>query len=208
MQLAVVVAGALAQAAAWWFVSSGKASVWRVLPIVMGAMAAAALLTRSVVWAGPHGATRTLAVGVASGLTLYGATLVFVLIVARWKRVHRMVTAQYGWADGTSRFQVMALTLIIIVPSEEIFWRGLVQGRLSSTMALASAAGLAWVIYLVVNVPARSMPILAAAVVGGALWVGLAWWSRGICASLVSHMVWTGLMLIAPPGAAKASEDP
>jgi membrane protease YdiL (CAAX protease family) len=119
-----------------------------------------------------------------------------------------MVAAQYGWAEGTSRLQVIALSLLVVVPGEEVFWRGLVQGRLASTMVLAGAAGLAWIIYIGANAPARAVPILAAAVVGGALWVGLAWWSRGICASLASHMVWTGLMLIVPPGAAKASEDP
>ncbi len=208
MQLAVVIAGVLTQAMGWWLVSSGRASVWRVIPLVMAVLGASALLARRLVWAGHPGGARALAVGVASGLVLYGATLVFILIVARWKPVRRMVTAQYGWAKGTSRLQVIALSLLVVVPGEEVFWRGLVQGRLASAMALAGAAGLAWLIYIGANVPARSVPILAAAVVGGALWVGLAWWSRGICASLASHMVWTGLMLIVPPGAAKASEDP
>ena len=212
MQLSVAIVGALAQAAGWWLVSSGRASVWRVMPMVMAALGAAALLARRIVWAGDPGGAGALLVGLASGLVLYGATLAFILIVTRWtpvrRTVRRMVSAQYGWATGTSRLEVIALSLAVIVPAEEVFWRGLVQGRLALTMAAGGAALLGWLGYVAANVPARSVPIVAAAVVGGALWVGLAWWSGGICASLASHMVWTGLMLVAPPGAARASEDP
>lgn len=208
MQLAVVVAGVLAVAAGWWFVSSGKGNVWVVTPAVMGCLGVAAVLARRLVWAGHPGGVRSFAIGVASGLALYGATLVFILIVSRWERVRSMVADQYGWAKGTSRLRVIASSLLIVVPAEEVFWRGLVQGRLASTMAVAAASALAWLAYVAATSPARSAPLTAAAVVGGAVWVGLAWWSGGICASLASHMVWTGLMLIAPPGAARASEDP
>jgi uncharacterized protein len=208
MQLAVVAAGALAVAAGWWFVSSGKGNVWIVTPTVMGCLGVAAVLARRPVWAGNLGGVRSFAVGAASGLALYGATLVFILIVARWERVRSMVAAQYGWAKGTSRLRVIASSLLIVVPAEEVFWRGLVQGRLASTMTVAGASALAWLAYVAATSPARSAPLTAAAVVGGAVWVGLAWWSGGFCASLASHMVWTGLMLIAPPGAARASEDP
>ena len=31
----------------------------------------------------------------------------------------------------------------------------------------------------------------------------LAWWSGGMLASLASHILWTGLMLVIPPGAGR-----
>ncbi len=70
-------------------------------------------------------------------------------------------------------------------------------------MAGAAAAMAAWVGYVVANMPSRSLPIVAGAVVGGALWTGLAWWSGGVLASLASHILWTGLMLACPPGAGR-----
>jgi len=167
MQLAVVVAGALAVAAGWWFVSSGRGNVWRVTPATMGCLAVAALLTRRPVWAGHPGGVRAFAVGAASGLALYGATRVFLLIVGRWERVRSMVAVQYGWADGVSRLRVIASSLIIVVPAEEVFWRGLVQGRLAATMTLAGASAVAWLLYVAATSPARSGPLTAAAVVGG-----------------------------------------
>ena len=47
---------------------------------------------------------------------------------------------------------------------------------------------------------------MAGAIVGGALWGGLAWWSGGVLASLGSHILWTGLMLLLPPGAGRKVE--
>ena len=62
-------------------------------------------------------------------------------------------------------------------------------------MAAGAAAVVAWAGYVVANLPSRSLPIVAGAVVGGALWAALAWWSGGVLAPLASHILWTGLML-------------
>ena len=70
-------------------------------------------------------------------------------------------------------------------------------------MAAGAAAVAAWLGYVVANISSRCLPIVAGAVVGGALWAGLAWWSGGVLASLASHILWTGLMLALPPGAGR-----
>ena len=49
--------------------------------------------------------------------------------------------------------------------------------------------------------------MVAGAVVGGALWAGLAWWSGGVLASLASHILWTGCMLAFPPGAGRRAVE-
>ena len=91
-----------------------------------------------------------------------------------------------------------------MVPAEELFWRSLFQGHLAAVLSGgAAAAALAWLGYVVANVPSGSLPIVAGAVVGGALWSGLAWWSGGVLAPLGSHILWTGLMLALPPGAGR-----
>jgi membrane protease YdiL (CAAX protease family) len=56
---------------------------------------------------------------------------------------------------------------------------------------------------VVANVPSRSLPIVAGALVGGAVWGALAWWSGGVLAPLASHILWTGLMLARPPRASE-----
>jgi membrane protease YdiL (CAAX protease family) len=61
--------------------------------------------------------------------------------------------------------------LLVSVPAEEIFYRGLVQRTLWGTPLGAGGAAVAvLVLYVLGNLPSRSLPIVAGAVVGGAVW--------------------------------------
>ena len=122
----------------------------------------------------------------------------------RWEPFRTDVVEKYREAAAVTLPVSLALSLLIMVPAEELFWRGLFQGRLDQSLRLRSPpprgpGSRTWC----ANVASRSLPIVAGAVVGGALWTGLAWWSGGVLASLVSHMLWTGLMLALPPGAGR-----
>ena len=77
---------------------------------------------------------------------------------------------KYSEAAEVSLARSLLLSLVIMVPSEELFWRGLFQGRLAVAMAAGVAAVVAWFGYVVANLSSRSLPIVAGAVVGGALW--------------------------------------
>ena len=198
-----MVAGTFAEMVGWWWVVSRGRDVWRLMPVVLGAMGVAAVLARRPVWADGVTAVTALAAGIASGLVLYVATRAFVWVAAHWGPFRRAVVEKYAEAATVPLATSLALSVLVMVPSEELFWRGLFQGRLSVAMGAATAAGLTWIVYVVANGPSRSLPILAGAVVGGALWTGLAWWSGGVLASLGSHILWTGAMLALPPGAGR-----
>lgn len=202
-----MVAGLCAEMTGWWLVASRGRDVWRLMPWVLGAMGVAALALARPMWiAGPRAATAA-AVGLASGSLLYVATRAFVWVAARWPRFRRDVVAKYAEAATVPLARALALSLLVMVPAEEVFWRGLFQERLGTSLALGTAAGLAWLAYIVANLPCRSLPIVAGAIVGGALWTGLAWWSGGVLASLASHILWTGAMLAFPPGAGRAERS-
>ena len=144
-------------------------------------------------------------VGLGSGLTLYLGTLAFVWVAAHWTPFRRDVLEKYGQAGEVTLATTLVLSLAIMVPAEEVFWRGLFQARLEETAALSApaAVAVAWLCYVGANAASRSLPIVAGALVGGALWAGLAWWSGGVLASVASHILWTGLMLALPPGAGR-----
>jgi hypothetical protein len=198
-----MVLGALAEAAGWWLVATRRAVVWRFMPPIMLAMGVAAALARRPVAATEVADGTALAVGVASGLALYAATRVFVAVATRWEPFRRQVVGKYEEAGEVSPARSLALSLLILVPGEELFWRGLFQARLGQTMVGAAAGAWTWLAYVGVNAASASLPIAAGAIVGGALWAGLAVWSGGMLASLTSHMLWTGLMLALPPGAGR-----
>jgi uncharacterized protein len=97
----------------------------------------------------------------------------------------------------------LVISLLIAVPGEELFWRGLVLPELTDVTSVGIGALLTWVAGIGVIAESASLPLLAGAVVGGALWTGLAVWSDGVMAPVASHLVWTGLMLMWPPAAAR-----
>jgi hypothetical protein len=201
----VLVAGLLATMLSWRFIVGGR-DVWRTLPPVLGILGIVALLLgRTIakpVPAGSHvpGLVGQLLVGAATGLLLFLATRIFVVLAVHVPAFARQVTAAYAEAATADRRRELILSLLLAVPGEELFWRFLAYrwaaSQLSSTLA---AAGLVWIAYVIANVPSRSLPIIAGAIVGGALWGLLAWWSGGVWAPLASHILWTGSMLAFPP---------
>lgn len=203
MEIAVIVAGVSAEVVAWWLIATGRADVWRLMPVVLGVMGSVAVIVRAPLVAASAGVTAALVMGLAAGLTLYLATRAFVWVASRWGPFRRDVLETYGRAGEVTLATTLVLSLAIMVPAEELFWRGLVQARLHDATGPATAALVTWAGYVGVNLASRSQPIVAAAVVGGAVWAGLAWWSGGVLASVASHILWTGLMLALPPGAAR-----
>ena len=203
MQIAIMVAGALAELVGWHLVATGRFGVWKLMPVVLGAMGTAVVIAAPPVAAADVTATSALVVGLGSGFALYLGTRAFVWAATRWALFRRDVERKYGEAGQVTLARSLVLSLAVMVPAEELFWRGLVQGRLDDSATAAAAAALGWCAYVVANAASRSVSIVAGAIVGGALWAGLAWWSGGVLAALASHILWTGLMLALPPGAGR-----
>jgi membrane protease YdiL (CAAX protease family) len=204
LQVAVVLAGLVAEIVGWWLVSAGRADVWRLMPWVLGGMGVAAVAVRPSILTAGVGAGEAVAVGAGVGAALYLATRAFVWVASHWERFRHDVVEKYQEASTVTLARSLVLSLLVMVPAEELFWRGLTQGGVgeaSGSLALAAVA--AWAGYVLANLPSRSLPIVAGAVVGGAVWAGLAWWSGGVLAPLASHILWTGSMLALPPGAGR-----
>lgn len=203
MQPVIMVLGALAETIGWRVVAARRALVWRLMPAVLLAMGVAAVLVHRPFVATRAGNGAALVVGIGSGLALYVATRLFVAVAGRWEPFRRDVVERYRDAADVPLRESLALSILIMVPAEELFWRGLFQARLDQSLVAVAAGAWTWLAYVGANLASGSLPIVAGAVVGGALWTGLAVWSGGVLASLVSHMLWTGLMLALPPGAGR-----
>jgi membrane protease YdiL (CAAX protease family) len=170
------------------------------MPVVLAAMGVVAVIVRRPVTATEVSDATALGVGSASGLVLYLGTRLFVWIADRWPPFRRHVVEKYREAAEVPLRESLLLSLLVMVPAEELFWRSLFQAHLDATIGALAGGVFAWIAYVAVNAASASLPIVAGAVVGGALWVGLFAWSGGVLASLASHMLWTGLMLALPPG--------
>jgi len=191
--------GMLAEAFGWWLIVRGRGSVWRTLIPIYCGEAIIALALRSADLSGRFQVSVAVAVGLVSGLVLYAATLAFVAVATRWSKFGEDVAWDYSQTEEVSAGSAILLSAAIAAPAEEIFWRGLVVGTLREHASIATAGVIAWLGYVVVKSCSRSLPLLAGAVVGGALWTWLAGRSAGVLAPISSHAVWTGLMVGFPP---------
>src|SRR5829696_8978285 len=93
-------------------------------------MALAAVLVRPPVAAADVAVGNALAVGVVSGFALYVATRLFVAVASRWGPFRRATVDIYAEAQPIALGAAIALSAAVMVPAEEVFWRGLVQARL------------------------------------------------------------------------------
>jgi uncharacterized protein len=199
MVVAVVAAGVLAQAAMWWLISARRLPFWPATSATFAILGIAALSV------GIPGSTdaASLLVGAGSGAALYGATRVVVAsLLERIPPFAASVSDVYGRSQEVPGTAVWVLTLAVAIPGEELFWRGLVLSELQGITSVTVGAGLAWFGYVAANAVLRNLSILAAAVVGGALWTVLGS-VRDVGAAVASHLVWTSLMLVWPPRAAR-----
>jgi len=197
--LALMVSGVTGVIVGWRLVAAGRVSVWVGQGALFGVLGVLSLGTGRVplspkVWWG-----WALLAGAGSGVALYLATVSFVWLIRRWRVFERHIAEIYDQRKGLSLPVALAVAALLVSPGEELFWRGLFQPRLAEAAGWAGGSVLTWLVYVVANVASGSLPIVAAAVVSGAVWGALALWTHGVVASMACHMAWTGLMLAAPP---------
>ena len=199
MQLSVAVAGFVAEVVAWRLVARGRASLWVLVVPVIAVLGIVSAIVRPPVASGRVSAVAATAAGVGAGIALYVGTLAFVSIAARWEPFREHVVDRYRLASEIPIWLALVLSALIAAPGEELFWRGLVQPRLQASMPVLTGPALAWIGYVIANAASGSLPFIAGAAVGGAVWAGLALWTKGVLASALCHAVWTAAMLARPP---------
>ena len=200
MEGIVMALGLALEGVAWWFVAFRGRSVWLVMTPVLATLGVAAIAVGPPAWSPRVGAAGALAGGAAAGVALYAATRAFVVVVRGWDAFRRQSAGMYLRQGALSTPAVLALSVVLLVPGEELFWRGLYQPHLASALdgRLVLAAALTWGSFVLANLPSANLAIIAGAVVGGAVWSTLGWWCGGALAPLASHAVWTALMLSLP----------
>ena len=203
MRAAVLVVGVLVQVVVWRLVVRGRLPFWPATATTFALIGIASLLAGDPSWCRRQEFPVASGVGVASGLVFYAATRLVVDLATRRPVFERAVVDLYRRSRETRFVTVLVLTLLIAVPGEELFWRGFLLPELRDATGSVTGAILTWAAAVGVSAVWASPPLLAGAVVGGALWTVLAIWSGGVLAPIASHLVWTALMLVWPPPAAR-----
>lgn len=199
MDAAVLVLGCAVEVGAWWLVASAGKSVWGVMVPALVVMATAAVAVHVPSLSPAVGLGVAAVGGIGAGVALYLATRAFVFVVRGWHSFREQSLAMYARQTGVSKALAVLLAAGVIASGEELFWRGFVQPRLGEALGTRPAgAAISWLVFVAANLPSRNLGIVAGAVVGGAVWTGLALWTHGVLASLLCHGIWTALMLAFP----------
>jgi membrane protease YdiL (CAAX protease family) len=187
-------AGILVQVATWRLIAVSRVAFWPATSITFVVLGVAAVLVRDP---GSFDAP-ALALGVGSGIVLYVATRIALGVLVRAAPFAASMGEVYGRSGELSTALVWVLTLVVAVPGEELFWRGLVLPELQDATTVIVGGCLAWLGYVAVNAVSRNLAILAAAIVCGGCWTILGA-VDDVAAPVASHLVWTSLMLAWPP---------
>jgi membrane protease YdiL (CAAX protease family) len=207
MTLALVVVGVVGVGLGWMLIRHGHGSVWSVMGVLYAGLGSLALAADDIPLSPRVDPLTSTAVGAGAGLILHAATGLFLRAIRGWEAFQRDAREVYRRRRGRVPLPLALLIAVgVVAAGEELFWRGLVQARLADSVDEETAAFVGWMAYVVANMASWSLSIIAAAVVGGAFWAGLAVWSGGVLPAFLCHAVWTGLMLALPPIADSAGE--
>jgi membrane protease YdiL (CAAX protease family) len=192
-------------AVAFWVIFSLKplGNFWAMMAPGTALLALIALLIRGAGLFSPGFSPSDFALGVASAAILYG-----VFWAGRFVVPAHQVGAVYEIRRDASPWVVGLLLLLVIGPSEEIFWRGLIQHGLYAWLPGWWAVVVASLAYCAVHIPSRNPVLLLASLVGGLFWGGLYLSVGHIAPVIVSHAVWDlTVLLLLPLGRSAKPED-
>lgn len=131
------------------------------------------------------------AVGGAVGATWLAATHIGHAVLCRMiPAFEAQVRDLYRLGDGDSVARMVGPVVAMGV-AEELLFRGVIQG----------AAGLVGgvIAYTAVQVVERKWALGLAALLGGTVWGALFWWTGGLVAPIVAHVLWTSTLTFVFP---------
>ena len=112
----------------------------------------------------------------------------------------------YDLSTLGKRLELGVRLALIIGPAEELFWRGLVQQRLSARYGRWWGAVLGTLAYGGAHIVTGNATLLGAATVAGAFWGGLYALGAPMSALIVSHSSWDVLTFLVAPIAPPSGE--
>lgn len=143
---------------------------------------------------------RDLVLGVASALVLYAIFWVgrhVVVMVLPFASAQ--INAVYAQKEQLDLLWIGLLLFFLVGPSEEIFWRGFVQRRLSEHFSPLGALFTTTAVYAFVHIWTLNLILILAAAVVGLFWGWLYQRERSLISVMLSHALWDVLIFVIWP---------
>ena len=139
-------------------------------------------------------------VGIVHAILLYGLSRLGVFIAQNmFAFVVPQIEAIYTTKTQLDPLFIGLLLIFIIGPSEEIFWRGFVQNKLSQLNSPKKALIITTIIYCLVHIWALNPMLLVAAHVLGVHWGLLFYKYKSLVPGIISHALWDTMIFVLFP---------
>lgn len=137
--------------------------------------------------------------GAVSGFILFaifwiGHSLIVLLDLPFTKQISKL----YGRFSPSQLWHYLVL-LLIIIPGEEIFWRGFIQKRISKYLNGPIVIILATILYTSVHFYSGEWILAFAALVAGLYWGYLYQWKKSMPLVIVSHLIFDLFLFVLLP---------
>ncbi|WP_141431367.1 CPBP family intramembrane glutamic endopeptidase [Bacillus sp. 03113] len=108
------------------------------------------------------------------------------------------ISRLYALYEPTQLWQYLALFLIII-PGEEIFWRGYIQKKLISVSNAPLGIIFSSFLYASIQIYSGYLIHVLSAIVAGLLWGFLYYWKKSLSLVILSHLVFDFFLIVVFP---------
>lgn len=137
--------------------------------------------------------------GIGSGLVLYGVFWIgFQLIELLDLPLLKEISKLYGRYSPSMPWHYIVLMLIII-PGEEIFWRGFVLKRILKFTSIPVGILVSSILYASVHLYSTHWILAFAALAAGLFWGWLYTWKNSMPLLIVSHLIFDLLLFVFLP---------
>lgn len=138
--------------------------------------------------------------GALSGIIIYG---VFALanMIFQWLDISTLTKdiAQLYKLYSPSQIWHYFVLFIIIIPGEEIFWRGFIQRKISNHFTVKTTIIISTILYTLPMIYSQNIALILAGLAAGAIWSLLYAWKKNLSLVIISHLLFDFLLLVVLP---------
>lgn len=146
-----------------------------------------------------HLGFRLLLLGVLSGIGLYLLFYAGFQFTKSNPIFNEGITHVYDFRAGTPPLLIAALLLFPISPSEEIYWRGLIQRRFMDKIGGRAGFLFTASAYALVHLPTLNFPLILTALIGGLVWGYIYKATGSLAPTVISHVLFDLLIFVIAP---------
>jgi membrane protease YdiL (CAAX protease family) len=146
-----------------------------------------------------HLKARRVMLGILSGIALYLFFYAGYQVTKFSPLFSEGITHVYDFRGSASPLTIALLLIFPISPSEEVYWRGLIQRRFMERIGARSGYIFTAIAYSLVHLPTLNFPLILTAFIGGLVWGYLYKVTSSLVPAVISHVLFDLLIFVVAP---------